>query len=82
MSEKKKKIKKNSAKKFIFNKLTQKVRLNFEKTFKKLNNKKKKVKKVKKIKKVKTSIQFKARQKLKELISKQKQRENTSSRTI
>ena len=44
-----KKIKKNLVPKFKLGKLTKKVTLNFDKTYKKLSNKKKKVKKHKDI---------------------------------
>ena len=75
MNSKKKKnnLKKNFVAKFTLSKLTKKVTLKLDKTYKKLSNKRKKVKKLKKIK---TTAQFKAQQKLREQIVKQKQKEN------
>ena len=67
-----KKKKKIFAPKFTLSKLTKKITLNLDKTYKKLRKKRTKNKKLKKIK---TTAQFKAQQKLREQIAKQKQRE-------
>ena len=47
IKKKVKKVKKSFVQKLIFSKLTKKVKSNFDKTYKKLSNKRKKVKKLK-----------------------------------
>ena len=72
IKKKLKKIKNIFAPKLSLSKISKKVKSNFDRTYKKLNTKKKKVKK---FKKTRTSAQLKIQQKLREQIAKHKHRE-------